>query len=111
MEAENKFGLQPVEFKVLIEPDEVDEVAGRDKIIIMPDIVRDQRQMTKVQGTLLAVGGNAFEEWLPPIPQVGDKVYFAKYAGLRIKNNDGEIAVLCNDKDIAGILHEADLDA
>lgn len=104
----NEWGLQPVEYKVLIEPDQVEEVAGRAKLIIVPDTVRDKFQIAKVKGTLLAIGGNAFEDWKEPKPKVGDKVYFAKYAGMMLKRYDpeGKIhnAVLCNDKDIAAIL-------
>lgn len=109
----NNWGLQPVEYKILIEPDEVEEFAGRGNIIVKPDHARDKEQVQKIKGTLIAVGGNAFSDWSEPIPKVGDVVYFAKYAGIRLQRDDGQDeegrykykhACLCNDKDIAAII-------
>jgi len=105
----NKWGVHPTEYKVLIEPDEEDEVAGRAKLIIVPDSVRDKMQIAKVKGTLVAAGGNAFEDWKDPIPKVGDKVYFAKYAGIQLKRYVGNkhvLGILCNDKDICAVLDD-----
>jgi len=112
---ENDWGIYPVEYKVLIEPDEAEEVMGRDKLLVVPDHARDKMQVAKVKGTLVAVGGCAFRDpdWGEPKPKIGDKVYFAKYAGIRLKKESGKDeegryrwrhAVLCNDKDIAAVL-------
>ena len=111
----NDWGIYPTEYKVLIEPDEASDVVGRDKVIAVPDTARDKMQVQKVKGTLIAVGGIAFKDppWGDPTPKVGDKVYFAKYAGIRLqkeagRDNEGRYqyrhAVLCNDKDIAAVL-------
>jgi len=102
----NSWGIYPTEYKVLIEPDEMAEVAGREKILFIPDNVRDKLSIAKVKGVLIAIGGNSFDDWKEPIPKVGDKVYFAKYAGIRlVKEADRtKVAVLCNDKDICAIL-------
>jgi len=113
----NQWGINPVEYKVLIEPDEEDEFAGREKFIIKPDDVRDKHQVQKVQGTLIAHGGLAFTNptWGDPTPKDGDRVYFAKFAGIKLerfvgKDDKGRYlykhACLCNDRDIAAILHE-----
>lgn len=102
----NRWGIWPTEYKVLIEPEETDELAGRHKIIFKPDTARDREAMAKVKGTLIAVGGNAFEDWQDPVPKVGDRVYFAKYAGIRLQHQEDRTkwATLCNDKDIAAIV-------
>ena len=98
-----KPGVRPVEFKVLVKPDSIDKVT-RGGIIIPP-----QRQvldeMAQIRGIIVGIGGNAFEDWRDN-PQVGDKVYFAKYAGYLIVGNDGEEYRMLNDKDICGIIEE-----
>ena len=39
-----------------------------------------------------------------PLPKVGDKVFFAKYAGLMITADDETEFRLMSDKDIAAVL-------
>jgi len=99
----NNSKILPCEFKVLIEPEIVEEkTAGG---IILAPITKDKEQMAQVRGVLIAIGGNAFEDWKDR-PKVGDKVYFGKYAGYIVKGNDGKEYRLCNDKDICAIIEE-----
>jgi chaperonin GroES len=102
---ENKAKIQPCEYKVLVKPFEVEEKT--DGGIIMPDEYRKQQERAQVRGTLIAIGGNAFENWNDPVPEIGQDVYFAKYAGIQVpgEEDDAEYRLL-NDKDIAGILIE-----
>ena len=93
--------LQPVEYKVLVLLDPTERVTEGG--IVLPEDVADKEQQKQVVGTLIAVGGNAFQEVLDPIPQVGDKVMIAKYSGLVHKANGKEYR-LCNDKDIGAIV-------
>lgn len=99
---QNDSGLQPVEVKVLVKPDEVEEKTSGG--LYLPDTVRDQERMAQVKATLVAIGGNAFEDWAEPIPRPGDRVYVAKYAGIRVPGLDGGWYQLINDNDIAGII-------
>lgn len=97
----NKSGIQPVEYKVLIKPEVVEErTAGG---LYLPDQSKDKEKMAQVKGVLVAIGGNAFEDWSGS-PKIGDTVYFAKYAGYVVKGEDGEEYRLANDKDIAAII-------
>jgi len=97
----NKSGILPVEFKILIEPEIVEEkTAGG---IILAPKTKDMEQMAQVKGRLIAIGGNAFEDWKDK-PKIGDRVYFGKYAGYIVKGNDGKEYRLCNDKDICAII-------
>lgn len=98
----NTAGLHPVEYKILIEPEEVERKT--ESGIILTDKVTDREKMAQVRGKLIAVGGNAFEDWLPPIPKVADTVSYAKYAGLIVKGSDGKEYRLVNDKDITAIV-------
>jgi co-chaperonin GroES (HSP10) len=105
----NGSGLQPVEYKVIIRPEEIDEtdpVLKRAKAagIEIAHDVKDRERMAQIKGTLVAAGGNAFEDWRGAVPKPGDVIYYAKYAGLHIKGADGAEYRLANDKDISAIV-------
>lgn len=105
----NGAGMQPVEYKVLILPEEVedtDPVLKRAKAagIELASDVKERERMAQIKGKLVAVGGNAFEDWRGPVPKLGDCIYFAKYAGINIKGDDGQEYRLANDKDISAIV-------
>lgn len=108
-ELKNPCGMQPVEYKILVRPDEVEETDQAFKSakavgIVLPNEMTDREKMAQVKGVLIAVGGNAFEDFKEPKPKVGDRVWFAKYAGYKIVGNDEKEYRLCNDKDIAAIV-------
>jgi len=99
-----KSGLNPVEYKILVKLDKVeDQTSGG---IYIPMTLRDKQQMMQVEATLVAYGGNAFEDWQGVIPDVGDRVYVAKAAGYAVVGMDGEKYQLMNDKDIAAVIKE-----
>lgn len=99
---ENKSGLKPVEYKVLVKPITVEErTAGG---IILPDQVKDKEQFAKQEGIVISVSEMAFTDPDWPIkPKVGDKVLFDKYGGCTVKGKDGESYRLINDKEIGAI--------
>lgn len=99
---ENESGLQPVEDKVLILPDQVTEKIGT---LYRPERAIAQEQMAQVRGLLVSMGGNCFEDWDGPIPQIGDRIMVCKYAGIQnIPGADGRSYQLCTDRDITAIL-------
>lgn len=98
----NASGMLPVEYKILIEPEEIEEVSKGGIVLAVKTTEREA--MAQVKGKLVAVGGNAFEDWHGKVPEVGDSVYFAKYAGYIIKGVDGKEYRLANDKDISAVL-------
>lgn len=97
----NQSKIQPREFKVLILPEAVEEKSTGG--IILAATTKEREEMAQVRGTLVAVGGNAFEDWNDP-PQVGDLVYIGKYAGYVVKGADGKDYRLTNDKDIVATI-------
>jgi len=105
----NKTGIEPVQFSVLIEVDEIeDKSAGG---IFLPQHSIDREQMGHDRGKLIAKSDMAFEDWSGTTPQVGDKVIFKKYAGTVIQQRGQDRSVvgkyrLCNDKDICAIIRE-----
>src|SRR3990167_6893798 len=101
----NQSGIQPIEFKVLVRPDKVEEKTKGG--ILLPPEQREREQAASTAGEIIAVSPLAFTyaDW--PVtaspPKVGDRVAIARYAGITVKGNDGEEYRLISDKDIAGI--------
>lgn len=63
------------------------------------------------KGTVVSIGPTAFEEYRQAakkpnadIPAVGDEVHYAKYAGKRIKDTDGQEYIALNDEDVIAIV-------
>ena len=101
----NPSGIAPTEFKVLIKPEKIaDRTAGG---VWKPQDLREKEQAAATQGEIIAISPLAFTyaDW--PVttspPKVGDRVAFARYAGMTVKGSDGEEYRLVNDRDIAGI--------
>lgn len=105
---ENKSGIQPIEYKVVVKPDSVaDATVGG---ILYPDRVKELEQAAAVRGYLIAYGGKAFEDFGEPKPQAGDRVQFAKFSGVhQVPGADGEAYIICHDKDIAAIITQEEL--
>jgi len=102
----NQSGIRPVEFKVLIEPENIEETSKGGIVLALSTTDRDKQ--AQVKGRLVAVGGNAFEDWHGEVPKVGDTVYFAKYAGYVVNGADGKELRLAHDKDVAAIISQED---
>lgn len=105
----NETGIQPTEFKCLILPKEAEQVTKGG--IILADMTKDSEKYATIQGTIVAVSHLAFtyataEEWGDKKPKAGDRVIFAKYAGVRHKAKDGREYLLVNDKDIVATIEE-----
>ena len=105
----NPSGIMPTEFKVLIHPEEVedtDPTLRRAKAagLVMPEREKEREQMAQMYGRLIAVGGNAFEDWKGNVPKPGDRVMFAKYAGAQVEGKDGIKYRIASDKDIAAVM-------
>lgn len=98
----NNSGLQPVEYKILIEPLEVEQTSAGG--IVLASSTTDKEKMAQVRGKLIAVGGDAFSDWNEPVPKVGDSLWFSKYCGYVIKGTDGVEYRLANDKDVCAIV-------
>jgi co-chaperonin GroES (HSP10) len=103
----NTTGINPTEFKVLIAPKPVEEVTKGG--IILATQTTDSEKYATIEGTIIAVSHLAFTyateaEWDDKKPAPGDRVIFAKYAGVRHKAKDGQEYLLVNDKDIVATI-------
>lgn len=105
----NLSGIQPSEFKVLVEPKPVESKSAGG--IIIPDQTQDKEKYATTEGRIVAVSPGAFifmseAEWDGLKPKIGDVVVFAKYAGLHKKGRDGKDYIILNDKDICAVVEE-----
>jgi len=104
----NPTGIKPVEYKVLIRVDEVEDRSSGG--IYLPESSLEREQMAHDRGVLSDKSEMAFSDWKGRKPEVGEKVIFNKYAGSIIQFRPDDRTLqryrLCNDKDICAILEE-----
>lgn len=101
----NNSGITPVEYKVLVLPETVEEVTQGG--IVLPSQTVDAEQTAEVRCTLVSVGGMAFDDWKDEHkPAPGDRVMVAKYSGIICTGDDKKEYRLINDKDILAILEK-----
>jgi co-chaperonin GroES (HSP10) len=105
----NQTGIIPTEYKVLIAPKPAEEKIGS---ILLPDATKDAEKFGAIEGTIIDISHLAFTyategEWAGKKPQAGQRVIFAKYAGVRMKSpKDGREYLLINDKDVCAIIED-----
>ena len=104
----NESGINPCGWRVLIKPQEINEIS-KGGIILTTDSIKEREQMGNTTGIVIAMGTQCYADEPEPWCQLGDKVIFAKYAGLVYLGKDGNQYRMINDKDITGTL-DADVD-
>jgi co-chaperonin GroES (HSP10) len=102
----NLSGIRPIEFNVLVRQKEVEEKTKGG--IIRPDVNRQMEQAAAIEGVVVAVSPLAFtyEKWPDgmEMPKPGDKVFFAKFAGMKVRGNDDVEYIIVKDKDLAAVI-------
>jgi chaperonin GroES len=88
--AGKKFGLQPLEDRVVVKPSEGEEVTTSG--IVIPDTAKERPQ----EGEVIAVGPGRFEDGarIPMDVKAGDKVIYSKYGGTEVKIEGDEYLIL-----------------
>lgn len=96
----NESGILPTGGHLLVLPEKVQEMTKGG--IYMPQDTRDKEQRDATVGTLIAIGKTAWADlddgsaWAFE----GDKISYARHAGVSMKGVDGEDYVLINDNDV-----------
>lgn len=120
---QNQSGIHPALDRVLIKPDEIEQVTEGG--IIIPDSVGEQHAMAQSIGVLIEAGPDAWIDWTEitrnatgdvlsivtrgykgPAAKPGDRVAFAKYGGLQVNGKDGQVYRLMNDEDVTAPVDE-----
>jgi len=101
-------GMEPVEYNVIMAPATMPEKKGS---IFIPDSAKDQLGLAQQVGRLVAISPLAFnfDHWPEDArkPQVGDVVWYARYAGGLFTGRDGREYRIFKDKDIGGVIQRA----
>lgn len=115
-EIDNPSGIYPTEFNILLRPMTADKQFnvrmpdGSLKAIFKPDTLVDQEQVAATEGEIVAVSPLAFsyERWPADEmkPQVGDRIFFAKYAGMRVTGRNNVDYLILKDKDVAAVIRD-----
>ena len=99
----NESGINPVGWRVLVKPQEVKQMS-KGGIILSTDTNKEREQMGNTTGLVVAMGDQCYADEPAPWCKVGDKIIFAKYAGLLYLGKDGNQYRMINDKDVTGTL-------
>jgi len=93
-------GIIPTGGHILIFPDPTERTTKAG--LIIPDTVADKEQAAATSGTVIAIGLAAWKDIDDgkPWAEVGDRVSYARYAGVAMKGQDELNYVLINDNDI-----------
>ena len=96
----NQSGILPTGGHLLVLPAKVEEMTAGG--IIIPQDTREKEQQAATIGTLIAVGSSAWKDLDDGSPwaEVGNKVSYARYAGISMVGQDDEDYVLINDNDV-----------
>jgi co-chaperonin GroES (HSP10) len=110
----NPSGIAPFEFKVVVLPDDAEAETLKQYGALaksgfkLAEEAKERYDYAAQTGRLIAISPVAFtyETWPEGtrLPQTGDHVAFAKYAGFRMKGKDGIEYRVINDKDVAAVL-------
>lgn len=106
---ECKPGIRATGFSVFVATEAVDDVTKGG--IIIPDSARDKDIIVQTRGRIVSTGPVAFDFADFPDgtkPKTGDAIAFAKLAGVRFQGTDGRDYRAINDRDVFGIIEEAE---
>jgi co-chaperonin GroES (HSP10) len=105
----NESGINPVGWRILVLPREIEEKT-ESGIILTTEVTKEREQLANTTGIVVAMGNQCYNDEPAKWCQVGDKIIFAKYAGLTYRGKNGKIYRMINDKDVTGRLdNEVDL--
>ena len=96
-------GINPVGHRILILPRDIAEKTASG-IILATEQGREREQMSNTTGVVVAMGETCYEEADKPWCVVGNKIAFAKYAGLLYVGKDGKKYRIINDTDVTAVL-------
>ena len=95
---ENKSGLKPLGYAVLVQPYEPEMKKG---LIVMPETVKERSAMVETRAVVIEVGPAAWTDEKAPRAIPGDKVLISKFAGAMATGTaDGKPYRIVNDRDI-----------
>jgi len=102
---QNNSGIEPLDVRVLVLPDPVEDKVGS---IFIPQQEQERQQFAQVKATMVAAGVNAWVEAKASpafkAPEPGARVLIAKYGGINVTGDDGATYRIMNDADVTAVL-------
>lgn len=101
----NTSGIRPVEFNILVKPDDVERKTKGG--IILAESTVEKEEFGRMEGTLIAASPLAFDyaEWPEGTkPEVGNRVLFSRYQATEVQGRDGGKYWLMKDKAVCGVM-------
>ena len=100
----NTSGINPVGHRLLVLPEEVEEVT-QSGIIVTVGNQKDREQLAQIRGTVVAMGTTAYADQKDPWCQVGDFVIVRPNAGTRLKIQGREFRLI-NDDSVESVVQD-----
>ena len=94
--------LKPLGYRVVLQTDGV--IEKTDGGIYLPTDLSERESHGQNEGTIIAIGPDAFDKGFKP--EVGARVFFARYAGDVWEDEEANKFRIVNDEDIVGIIGE-----
>lgn len=105
-------GISPLEYRVLIEPLEVEEKTPGG--LILPDLSKDKEQMRISRGRIMALSPQCFrrQDWHSSehdlLPVGGELIQYKRHAFATVEGNDGNEYRMISDVDILCVIDETE---
>lgn len=103
----NDSGIRPLEYKVIVLPQQVDEKTRGG--LYLPQEARDKEQHGQMEGVIVAMSPLAFnyDDFPDDMkPVVGDHVVFPRYQATEFDGRDGKKYWIMADKAIVGVMDD-----
>jgi len=102
--SKNKIGIKSTGHHLLVKTDRIEEKT-KGGIYLAPQSMEQERRAATT-GILVDIGPSAWQEFADgqPWAKVGDRVSYAKFAGIEMMGDDGKDYVLLNDQDVLAVL-------
>lgn len=103
--AKNASGITPVGTVLVVLPDPVEETS-ESGIVLTTQSENERLKLAQTDGEVIAISPDAFTDLGEGKPRckIGDRVIFAKYAGMIRKGKDDKEYRLIHDRDVLAVL-------
>jgi len=99
----NKSGIHPKGYRLLIKPLEIEEKTASG-IIVTTASNKEREEMSNTTGEVVEVGSGCWLDTEEPWCKAGDRIVFAKYAGLLYLGKDGVKYRIINQDNVVATL-------
>jgi chaperonin GroES len=100
----NDSGIHPQGDRVLIRVEEIEETTPGG--ILVPQTELAKHEMAQIAGILVAHGMDAWNDYMEPFAEIGDRVLYQRHSGIQLTGKDGCLYRMVNDTDIIATLED-----